>query len=320
MHNIAIIGAGDIVRKAYLPALSRRGDCRVMAICSQSGHSAHELAMQYQIPFMYQDYQELLQRKDIDVVFICTPTALHRPISEAAIASQKHLLVEKPLCTTYSDSHALLQQAACYEYVFYPAFNNRFREENQYFYNHILSGKIGALELFDFEWYRTKRYIQKDWLYNPSMSGGGVLMDLGTHLLHLALGLLPKRRKFSAFCNNIIHDSSNSIVEDTSTALLSIDNNISIVMKLGWDMHLPTASRVNLQVFCSQGIVSNFDYQGEKTDGYALMIQDFFAHIDTNTRPDLNLVDNTMQMIEALYLSSLEKRCVSGEFFYGGVE
>jgi len=314
VHRIGFIGAGDIVRKAYLPTLARRDDCQIMAICSQSGHSAHELARQYDIPFVCQDYQELLQRNDVDGVFICTPTASHRPIAEAVIVSHRHLLVEKPLCATYSESHVLLQKAAKYERMFYPAFNNRFREENQHFYSRVLGGEIGALELLDFEWYRTKRYTQKTWLYDPSLSGGGVLMDLGTHLLHLALGLLPQRRVFSAFCINLTHDSSTSTVEDTSTALLSIDDNISIVMKLGWDMCLTTASSVNLQVFCRQGVVSNLEYQGEKTDGYALTIQDFFTHIEANTRPDLNLVDNTMQVLEALYLSSLEKRCVSGEF------
>ena len=94
---MAFIGASDVVRNAYLPAVSRRKDSRLVAICSQKGESANELATLYGIEKVFSGYDEVLQQEDIDTVFVCIPTYLHRRIAEAAMKYNKNILVEKPL-------------------------------------------------------------------------------------------------------------------------------------------------------------------------------------------------------------------------------
>jgi len=234
-HRVAFIGAGDVVRKAYLPAVSRRKDSRLVAICSQKGESANELATLYGIEKVFSGYDEVLQQEDIDTVFVCIPTYLHRRIAEAAMKYNKNILVEKPLCANYQDSHILLQRAFHYRKTFYAAFNNQFREENHWLNSKVLAGDIGEIELIDFEWYRTKRYEDKTWLYDATLSGGGVLIDLGAHLIYFALSLIPNRREYTAYCNNMSHKVRPS-VEDTSVAMVTVDGKIMILVKLGWDI------------------------------------------------------------------------------------
>lgn len=320
-HRAAFIGAGDVVRRSYLPAISQQSDCEVVAICSQSGQSARELADLYEIDIVSKHYEEVLQQPDIDTVFICTPTNTHREIAEAAMKYEKHVLVEKPLCTTYQDSQALLQQARSYDKTFYAAFNNQFRVENQWLKTEVLAGKIGEVELIDFEWYRTKRHAEKAWLYDPPRSGGGVLVDLGAHMLHLALSMLPNRQHYSAACHNISHQAFSSSVEDTSISMISVDDKITILIKLGWDMKLPKPSRVTLELFGLAGRISNRDFVetkanglAKKSDGYDLMIAEFLQHIEANTKPDLDLVDDTMMLIDVLYRSSQSQTTINGEF------
>jgi predicted dehydrogenase len=318
-HKLAFIGAGDVVRRSYLPALAQRSDGAVVAICSQSGQSAREVAAQYGIERVYERYQDLLRQPDIDTVFICTPTYLHREIAEAAMAERKHVLVEKPLCATYSDSQALLEQVIGYSKTFYVAFNNQFRAENQWLRRETLAGKVGQIELLDFAWYRTKRHEAKTWLYQPEQAGGGVLIDLGAHLIHFALSLLPNCRHFTAYGHMISHQPDVSPVEDSAVGMITVDGQATILIKLGWAMRLPIPSSVTLEVLGREGRLSNRDYQApanlKKTSGFEPLIEEFFQHIEAGTRPDLDLVGDTMLVLDKLYQSSQTGATVSGKFW-----
>ncbi len=322
MFRVGFIGAGDVVRRSYLPVLSQRADCKLVAICSQSGQSAQEVANQHGIKSVFNDYNQLLQQPEIDTIFICTPTYLHQQMAEAAMAQGKHVLVEKPLCTTYQDSSALLQQARNYDKTFYAAFNNQFRVENQWLRQEVLIGNVGQPELIDFEWYRTKRHADKNWLYDLDQSGGGVLVDLGAHMIHFGLSLLPNRKQYWVSCRNISHSAFSCSVEDTSVSMISIDNKLTFLLKLGWDMQLPKRSRVTLEVFGLTGRISNHDFakvkghdSQPKSDGYDLMIADFLDHIKANTKPDFNLVDDSMKLLADLYQSSHSQSTIAGEFY-----
>lgn len=314
MYGIGLIGAGDIVNKAYLPILSNRTDCKVIGICSKFGKSANRLAREYRIEHVFTDYKELIQIKDIDTVLLCTPNNLHYKIANYALVNKKHVLVEKPLCSQYRDSFDLINKAKEYDKIFYAAFNNNFREENQWLKSKVLSGEIGDLEILDFEWYRTMRYIPKSWIYDYEQSGGGVLIDLGSHLIYYTLSLIPNRKKYIAYCSNYSHENNSWGVEDTSISMITIDGAVSIVIKLGWDMNIPSPSKVNLRVFGKKGSISNKDFQGEKSDGYANMIQDFFNHVEAKTMPDLGSVGDTMMLLDALYKSSQSQSLITGMF------
>ena len=314
MLNLAVLGAGDIVRKAYLPEISRRCDCKINAICSRQGKSAAELAARYGIPVVSTDFREIIGREDVEAVVICTPTASHLEMAEAAIQAGKHVLVEKPLCTRFTDTERLLKMARASTKTFYPAFNNQFREENQYFRKKVRDGEIGEIEIIDFEWYRTRRYEEKTWLFDPAVSGGGVLIDLGSHMLHLALSLIPGRKEFRAFGTQKTHGVVQTTVEDTATGMICVDERITILLKTGWDMMLPVRSRVNLQVYGTRGETSNHAYQGQKSEGYPAMIEDFLEYVIANKSPDLNLTLDAMRLVDALYRSAADRQPVEGSF------
>ncbi|MBI4445915.1 MAG: Gfo/Idh/MocA family oxidoreductase [Acidobacteria bacterium] len=313
VHQIGLIGAGDVVEKAYLPILLRRADCNVIAICSRTGRSAVRLAERWSIPHICADHQDLLS-KNVDTVFICTPTHTHRLMATDAVAAGKNVLVEKPLCTSYPEACELLDLAARHSGTFYTAFNNAFREENRWLMSRVLPGELGILELLDFEWYRTRRYREKLWLYDRELSGGGVLMDLGCHLIHLGLSLIPQRLCYRAYCRIKSHNLTGSVLDDTATATISINDSVEIVLKLGWDMKMSAKSRVRLEVFGSEGSASNQDYDGEKSDGFSAMIEDFLQHVREGSHPDLSVVYDSMKLLHALYTSAETNGTVEGEF------
>ena len=69
----------------------------VVGIASKSEASAQQAAREFNIPSVYTDYRKLLERKDVDVVDLCTPTNLHEEMIIAAAEAGKHIICEKPL-------------------------------------------------------------------------------------------------------------------------------------------------------------------------------------------------------------------------------
>ena len=69
----------------------------VVGIASRSEASAQRAAEEFNIPSVYTDYRRLLERKDVDVIDLCTPTNLHEEMIIEAADAGKHIICEKPL-------------------------------------------------------------------------------------------------------------------------------------------------------------------------------------------------------------------------------
>ena len=79
-------------------------------------------------------------------------------------------------------------------------------------------------------------------------------------------------------------------------------------------MQLATKSRFIVELSGKDGHISNQDYKGDKPNGFGLMLQDFFHHVESGTTLNLGLVDETMVLLDALYWSDQSRSTVAGEF------
>jgi predicted dehydrogenase len=96
--NIGIIGSGFIAEtraRAYAGVAGY--EPRLVAVASRKVEHAEAYARRHGIPNAFADYRHVLERSDIDVVDLCVPNHLHRPMAEAAAASGKHIVCSKPL-------------------------------------------------------------------------------------------------------------------------------------------------------------------------------------------------------------------------------
>ncbi len=96
--RIGMVGAryGATVHLQNLATIRGRR-VQVTGICSRSRESAEACAGRFDIPFVTTDFATLLDRKDIDAVDLCVPTALHHTFAIQAAEAGKHVIVEKPL-------------------------------------------------------------------------------------------------------------------------------------------------------------------------------------------------------------------------------
>jgi predicted dehydrogenase len=316
--RLGLIGAGDVVRRFYLPTLATRPSIRLVAIASPGGRSAGELADRHGIPAVCDSADALIARTDVDAVVVCSPPYTHRAIVMAALRHGKHVLVEKPVTTSAADCAALIAAASRSDAILYYTFNNRLREDNRHLTERVLSGAIGALECIDVEWLRTKPMPDRAWCRDPAQAGGGVLADLGPHVIMIALGLIPRRRRFSARCCLVRRSGRVRDPEDVAAGHVVIDGHLPLLIKTGWGMALDRPAIVNLRAFGRAGMAANLDYGGPASDGYGAVFDRFAAHVRARRQPDLGILADTMRLLDALFAAARTGRVVTGRFRGGG--
>jgi predicted dehydrogenase len=146
---------------------------------------AAAIAARYASPWHGSEFEALLAAPGVEAVVICTPNALHVSQSQSALLAGKHVLVQKPLALGCADAQATLDLARQSQRLLFVDYTYRFldtvtllRETQQparmraAFHNIYGPG------------------AEKTWFFDPRLSGGGALVDLGVHLLDLALWLV----------------------------------------------------------------------------------------------------------------------------------
>ena len=108
--KIGIVGA-SFARAAYLPALRHVEGAEVVALASSRIESARSAAEEFGIPAAYDDWQAMLDKHQLDLVLIATPTDLHAPITLAALERGAHVLCEKPTAMDAGEARAMLDKA-----------------------------------------------------------------------------------------------------------------------------------------------------------------------------------------------------------------
>jgi predicted dehydrogenase len=102
-RGIGIVGAGEIVRAAHLPAY-RMADFNVVGIYDLNPTRARQVAADFHIPHTFSTLNDLVNCPDIEIVDIAVPSNQLRPIVEAVVHRRKHVLCQKPLGHTYEEA------------------------------------------------------------------------------------------------------------------------------------------------------------------------------------------------------------------------
>jgi predicted dehydrogenase len=102
--RVGVLGAGAWARGAHLPGYRREPRCRVVAIADVEVDRARAAAHEFDIAIAAADPRELLERDDIDLIDVCTPSHTHFELAWAALEAGKHVLCEKPVAYDYRDT------------------------------------------------------------------------------------------------------------------------------------------------------------------------------------------------------------------------
>ncbi len=138
-----VIGVGFFGEK-HAKIISQLPNAELVAVCDANPNRARDVASALKCDH-YSNFRELLQRDDIDAVAIVVPDDLHREVTLAAVAANKHILLEKPMAVTKEDCDAILRAAKASPKKFMVAHIVRFDPRSIVAKELIQSGKIGEI-------------------------------------------------------------------------------------------------------------------------------------------------------------------------------
>lgn len=182
MFKVGIIGAGWIADK-MAEALSPLSDYCVYAIASRSLEKAAAFAERWNVPKAYGSYEEMLDDKDVDLVYIATPHSHHFPHAMLALEHGRHVLVEKAFTANAREAEILIRTAREKGLFITEAIWTRYMPLSHKVKEIMESGIIGEPRLLT----ATLCYMMefKERILRPDLCGGA-LLDLGVYALNFA--------------------------------------------------------------------------------------------------------------------------------------
>jgi len=147
--RVGVLGAGTWARAAHLPGYRRDSRCQVVAVCDVEIDRARDAAREFDIPTATDNPREILQRDDIDLVDVCTPSHTHFELAWAALEAGKHVLCEKPVAYDYRDTLRAADLARRKQLKTKVGLTFRYSPAMRYMRELVASGFIGTPFIFN---------------------------------------------------------------------------------------------------------------------------------------------------------------------------
>ncbi len=248
-----IIGAGDIVRRHVAPAMLGLAGHRIAAITRREETAARQFAAEFAVPKFYTRPEDLVADPDVNAVYIATPPCSHARLTALAAQAGKHVLCEKPISCSSAEARGMIEAAEkgrvrvmiCH----YQRFNSRHRQIREW----LDSGAIGKVvsARINFSSYAPPR--AGEWRRDKAQSGGGPLMDLGSHCLDLLMYFCGRIVDSEAQVDSLVWETE---VEDTATLLLRFASGAQATVTTHWSARIPDGVAGNaVELWGSEGAV-----------------------------------------------------------------
>jgi predicted dehydrogenase len=212
--NAAIIGCGLIGQKRS----KALGTCNVVACADLVKQKADALAKNFPGAFSTSDWREAVSERTVDIVIVATTHEKLAEITTTSLNAGKHVLVEKPAARSAKELEGVMQLARTKNLRVHVGFNHRYHPA------FLKAKELVASDVIGIPLFVRGRYghggrigYEKEWRANPSLSGGGELIDQGVHLIDLSRWFLGDFTEIEGFAHNYFW---NMPVEDNGFMIL----------------------------------------------------------------------------------------------------
>lgn len=185
--KIGVLGCASIADRMVIPAIQSSGAFELAAVSSRSAERAKTFANKFGCEPI-EGYETLLNREEIDAVYIPLPTGLHHEWAVKALEKGKHCLVEKPIAHDYSSAEQLVETARRYNLSLFENFTFVYHSQHRFIRDRLDSGEIGEIRCFRSA-FGFPPLPADNFRYDKSL-GGGALLDAGVYPLRASLLIL----------------------------------------------------------------------------------------------------------------------------------
>ena len=252
--KIGFLGVGWIGRNR-MEAMLATGAIDVAGVADPSPDMAREagkLAPQARLVSTLDDLLDL----GLDGVVIATPSAMHAEQSIRALKSGAAVFCQKPLGRTAAEAQGVVEAARAEDRLFCVDLSYRFTEGMRRIRDLIGSGELGQIYAADLVFHNAYG-PDKPWFYDPALSGGGCVMDLGVHLVDLALWVLdfPDVANVSArlFASGEPLGHHPGKVEDYAVATLELATGPAVTLACSWRLPAGCDAMISAAFYGTEG-------------------------------------------------------------------
>jgi len=197
--NVGVIGVGSVSSYRHFPQYIEYPRSHLYAICDNDAAWLPDAKELYKPEKAFLDYHEMLADPKLDAVSICLPTVLHAQATIDALKAGKHVLCEKPMAISAAEAYEMKKVSEATGKKLMISQNQRLEDNVQYIKRLADEGFFGDIYLIRLGWrrplgglppniaLRPNGQIYNRNSYNEKDRGGGVLRDLGSHLLDLSM-------------------------------------------------------------------------------------------------------------------------------------
>lgn len=229
--GLGIIGLGYI-GKVHLRHSLKLVNANLLAVSDMS-KKALAIAKEAGVKKTFTNYEQLLKDPEIDAVIIALPTHLHSRCSKQAAEEKKHVFLEKPMARNVKEAQEIISAARKNSIKLMVGYPLRFNPSFCGLKEEIQSGTLGDVEVAYANnissgpfFHRVQDYAPTpvpEWWFNKELTGGGALIDLGSHMINLLRWyfgeIIDIKSQFSHRFNLDFEDSANCLAKFESGTL-----------------------------------------------------------------------------------------------------
>jgi len=269
--RVGLIGS-QFITALHAEALRSVPQAEIFAVASPSEGHARQFAQEHGIPHHRQDYRQLLEMDEIDMVVLGVPNDLHCPVTLEAAAARKHVVCEKPLCMNLLEADRMIE--ACRQ----AGVKLMYAEELCFAPKYVRlkklldDGALGAPTLLKQSEKHDGPHAAHFW--DVQRAGGGVTMDMGCHAIEFFRWMLGKPPIKNVYAHMATHvHAGKTLADDNALLLLEFEGGCAALAEESWTKLGGMDDRA--EVYGSQGVAYADLLHGNAIETYSAVGYDY---------------------------------------------
>jgi predicted dehydrogenase len=264
--RVGVVGCGEIARAIHIPSYVASPRADLVAVADTSPAAVRRTAERFGVAHAFSNHREMLARVDLDAVSVCVPNKFHASIAIAALEAGCHVLCEKPPAVTVDEVARMVAAAELAARTLTFGFHHRCAPEVETLKRFCDANELGQIYAARATAVRRRGIPGWGVFTNKDLQGGGALMDIGSHVVDVALYLMnypePAVVLASAYHNigqregvGLLGDwdwQSNS-VEDMAVGVVRFANGATLAVEASFAANIEPAERTQVSLFGDHG-------------------------------------------------------------------
>ena len=279
-----VMGTAHIAKGQTIPGMKLAKSCELYAIAGRSLEKAEAFKQEFGFEKAYGSYQELLDDKEVQAVYIPLPNDIHLKWVKAALEAGKHVLCEKPLALNAKEAEEMFNCAKANGVILMEAYAYLHSPYVKSLKEDVAKGIIGDVDYVESA-FITQGY-EEDFRLHKEL-GGGAMYDLGCYCTTMILSLIDSEPEFV----KASAEFTDLGVDANTTAIIRFANGARATLNVGMILGINTHSRFDtLYVHGSKGSIrSEVEYNQAGEISYKIYTADGVAEKKINVPQNYSL-------------------------------